>query len=454
MAASVRTTDFTWPTGLVDVDITIPGAGAVGPCVGFIFMFGNGTVNGTEGPGSSFHVGFGKDVGANRFSVVSSAETGVGTTQAVSQPTSGVIRGLGPDTLVNVAAFFDSFITDGVRLTLFVNDDSQPLCKAILFFGSDINVVELSLDTSTTDDVEFTAFPGQQTDLLLCCTNHSTVDAKTDDATVSFGVASKVGAAIKQASMTWFDEDSLPTSNVRSAASGSRIASLIDPAGTDVTTAWEVTTLSATEIGITTRIASSTAPAIRMHMLSINFNGAVLFDVGTFTLPTSAGNASITGVGFKPAFMMHWMTHNTGFVVEGGLHDAHHANYVGSADGTEEICVGANSEDNVGTSNCGSMQDNQMVATLDEVGAAEHTATFISFDADGDTLNYTAAPVAYVGFWLAVQEEVTLPTDPEVCTDGRWSKEVSFAACDDLRITIDGPAADQVKISATVELTE
>ena len=41
-----------------------------------------------------------------------------------------------------------------------------------------------------------------------------------------------------------------------------------------------------------------------------------------------------------------------------------------------------------------------------------------------------------------------------VCTAGVWSSTISFVACDDFRVTIDGPAADQVKISATIELTE
>ncbi len=41
-----------------------------------------------------------------------------------------------------------------------------------------------------------------------------------------------------------------------------------------------------------------------------------------------------------------------------------------------------------------------------------------------------------------------------VCTDGTWSVVVPFVPCDDFRITIDGPAADQVKISATIELQE
>lgn len=41
-----------------------------------------------------------------------------------------------------------------------------------------------------------------------------------------------------------------------------------------------------------------------------------------------------------------------------------------------------------------------------------------------------------------------------VCTDGVWSAVITFASCDDFRITISGAGADDVKISATMELEE
>ena len=43
------------------------------------------------------------------------------------------------------------------------------------------------------------------------------------------------------------------------------------------------------------------------------------------------------------------------------------------------------------------------------------------------------------------------PTTVTVCTAGVWSVRTAFRPCDDFRITIDGPSADQTKISATIE---
>ncbi len=58
--------------------------------------------------------------------------------------------------------------------------------------------------------------------------------------------------------------------------------------------------------------------------------------------------------------------------------------------------------------------------------------------------------IAYVrSSWQAA-----VPGSVIVCTSGVWSSTISFVPCDDFRVTIDGPAADQVKVSATMELEE
>ena len=41
-----------------------------------------------------------------------------------------------------------------------------------------------------------------------------------------------------------------------------------------------------------------------------------------------------------------------------------------------------------------------------------------------------------------------------VCTAGAWGDVILFNPCDDFRITIDGPSANNLKISATIEFEE
>lgn len=50
--------------------------------------------------------------------------------------------------------------------------------------------------------------------------------------------------------------------------------------------------------------------------------------------------------------------------------------------------------------------------------------------------------------------ETPAPPIIEVCTAGQWSATIPFVVCDDYNITIDGPAADDVQVSATIELQE
>lgn len=41
-----------------------------------------------------------------------------------------------------------------------------------------------------------------------------------------------------------------------------------------------------------------------------------------------------------------------------------------------------------------------------------------------------------------------------VCSEGEWSVPVSFDECDDFRITITGPGADEVRVNAAVAFIE
>lgn len=48
----------------------------------------------------------------------------------------------------------------------------------------------------------------------------------------------------------------------------------------------------------------------------------------------------------------------------------------------------------------------------------------------------------------------SVPSAVIVCTSGAWSAVVSFLPCDDYRLELDGPAADQVKASVNMEFEE
>lgn len=57
-----------------------------------------------------------------------------------------------------------------------------------------------------------------------------------------------------------------------------------------------------------------------------------------------------------------------------------------------------------------------------------------------------------IGSWDGGADQTTEPVS--VCSSGAWSAAVSFLPCDDYRVTIDGPALNQVKISTALEFVE
>jgi hypothetical protein len=120
--------------------------------------------------------------------------------------------------------------------------------------------------------------------------------------------------------------------------------------------------------------------------------------VGTITQPAATGNQSYTGVGFQPKAIILWLCKQTA--------DGTSANLcygVGMATGTaNRATVALSSEDVVTTSNCDGRHDNAHCLTLiDTAAAVVAEADFVSFDADGFTLNWTttdatARVVAYL----------------------------------------------------------
>ena len=239
MVASVRFHEFTFRTGSGLQDVTIPGAGT---CKGYIIFHSNGQTNGTEVRSCAMSVAMAGTDGTSH--AVSYTDTdNRATTELSSVEDAVLMRSLGPDTSGDINCNHDSFITDGFRFEVFANANRAEPAKAMIFYGDDINCIVGELTTSATDDAEVTASVAQQSDLLIVAGRNIASQAAID-AAHSFGVASKIGAAITQAGMSYQGEDGVPTSNVVNAVSSSRIGLLFDFAGSVAPTAWEVTTMS------------------------------------------------------------------------------------------------------------------------------------------------------------------------------------------------------------------
>lgn len=113
------------------------------------------------------------------------------------------------------------------------------------------------------------------------------------------------------------------------------------------------------------------------------------FGTGVTSTPSTTGNRSVTGLGFQPAYLRFTLCQKTG-VSETFVHLSE-----GSTDGTNQRCVSV-FQDSTGSKSLESTalcidHMNRVTGTITDV----IKASFISFDADGFTLDYTATISGY-----------------------------------------------------------
>jgi hypothetical protein len=111
--------------------------------------------------------------------------------------------------------------------------------------------------------------------------------------------------------------------------------------------------------------------------------------VQTFTGASSAGNQSVTGVGFQPDCTIFFAGLTLANLGESSMLFS-----IGAAkSSSERVAAGMSSVDNVGTSNTNRKQVSDKCITLPwaGTGAVLQEADFVSHDADGFTINWTTA---------------------------------------------------------------
>lgn len=120
---------------------------------------------------------------------------------------------------------------------------------------------------------------------------------------------------------------------------------------------------------------------------------------GTFSAPLVTGNLAVTGVGFQPKALVLWGTAQTidGFSVN-------HRSFVGVVGGSSAQVAATGGDDNVARTNTGRRDQAAAVLMFDSgTPTVDSLASFVSFDTDGFTLNFTdAAAAAWQIHYLAL----------------------------------------------------
>lgn len=302
---------------------------------------------------------------------------------------------------VDGEASFVGFIANGVR----INWDNAPaaayLVTVILFAGTDLSVHcnTEALGDSVNNVVDVTN-PGMQPDIVLAaCVNSQSAGSSGSDSYFSVGVVKGGG---NQRSHTIQSKNN--AANMQTTADISTAYGVVITTQSSGALDWggEFSDFDADGFTVTTR--NNGANGTTLCYLALKFDGFSTY-VGTYDTPTSIGDDAIATPSFTPQFLMFGMTHLEAVdTVDGSDLSGTFGLSVIDADNAYSNAV--QDDDGNVTSDTSSLSDDQAVNFPDDIATASITGTFVSFDANGWTLNFSAVEGNAKKWWaFAVEEE-------------------------------------------------
>jgi hypothetical protein len=351
-------------------------------------------------------VGWGWTDGTIENSCAIEDEHGVGTTNGGSYRdlTTICIRIYDPTTSnADGVAGFSSWLTNGVQINWTTAPSSAYLMTVILLAGSDLSAHSNNVNLQNDQTAKDVTDPGFTPDLIFA----SQMDAGSAHVRYATGLVHYDGAStITQHCLLHMSEGIQATS--------AQYLKLRDDCGagrhykTGLTFRTVFSDFDANGFSVTPTDGNGGFQILQY--LALSFGGAVDSWVGIHTTPTSTGNDSETGPGFTPQFV---------FMLE-SLAEATNSSYSDNRAGTlgfsafdagAEFTTIYSGEDGVGTTNTQSLADARAIVVPDDDGTLDIEATFVSFDTNGWTVNYSNAPATAKKFLaLAIEAEAGGPT--------------------------------------------
>jgi hypothetical protein len=375
-------------TGSGTTDFTSTGFGT--PTAAIIIVC---NANTTNNPADSAVIGVGFWDGTNQRAIGVICGDNEATTQ--TRRNSNDAYGALPSMLASENAYTVSAVTDGIRLTLSVDNTSlQRYCTVILLKGVSAAVGTLTTNTTQNGTANSAAI-GFTPALAFFLTVGATAADQTNasHAIMSFGFASSDGthrAILWSAADGGADEVATilfsETRCVGQAFSGS------------LAWAGEVTSW-ADPLVMTTRDGSSSADVC----FYLALGGADLsFDLGTLTTPTSTGN-DVVSTDVAPDALLLFLSTATSTTL--ATDSSANGLTIGLADDTNEYSHSAYVQDAAGTTNTGSVATATTVLDLDSSSGGSRTdmcTATVTLNSSDFTLNYSVADAtARKGWWVA-----------------------------------------------------
>lgn len=400
MGVDIAVTRVACNTATGNQDITISGFGTPKAA---LFLVSSCITDGTAADHAIYCVG--ATDGTNHVVVGGRSRHSVAESDADRRgATDEVIQILEVDTQdVDGEANFNSWITDGVRITWGVALDAAYLMTVVLFTGSDLSANAGDF-TSGSNGGEVDVDCGMEPDVaFFFCNGLAINDTPNYSMPCNLGFATNTTPIVNRAASMCV-EDGNGTSYTSGAMHTSRCVVNQVPSDGTVSRSLSVSDfISNGTDGFTVLHHNGVhIGALASGYLALAFNGAVSFKAGTMDTPTDTGDDAQTGPGFTPQFAMLLMnpltTVDSTDATQGAIG-------ISTFTADDEYSIAVADEDNQADMDTQSLSDDTAVNLPQHDGSTGHVAAYKSMDANGWTLTFSETlGTACKWPWLAIEE--------------------------------------------------
>lgn len=298
--------------------------------------------------------------------------------------------------LINVAgtavtlasATFSAFVENGVTLD-WTNVDAAYLVTYVFFAGADLSVYadDVSLGNAVDNVIDIAA-PAFEPDLVIATVlDQQPIDTGGGRVRHAFGFISNDGAGgiVQTCAGATNPFGSNPSRAQVFYRTDCGVAGMTDFAVLD----WRGVFSDFDDNGFTVTTDTNGANNSALMYLALKLGGKD-FWVGEHATPTLVGNNSDIGPGLEPQLLLRVMSMNDVPNSRVNTGDRSGSWGVSAMDADEAYSSSGSVEDNVSPTNDQSLSDDVAIELPDDDGTVGLTATFVSFDANGWTENYTA----------------------------------------------------------------
>jgi len=323
---------------------------------------------------------------------------------------------------VGAEASFNSWITDGVRINIDTVAAAAFIVEVTFVYGDDVScsVKELTGSGSVNGTASVTGLSFAPTMVMAWSSiNAFAADTAFNTSQISLGVSTLTAGSILQGCYALHDRDNVAlSSHAGGAGRTNRIAQAIAVSAVGAATdngSLELTAFNSDGATFTTRDVATAIPTMQLLIGT----GTVpvwcgWLDIGT----TSTGNKARTDPGWRPKFLgaIGSSLEATDTIGGGTLVSGHYSD--GSGDLTATQAFTYQTEDNFTPTDTRSVTSSDLIRVLDNAGGIFWSATLVSFDTRGFTVNVTsAAGTAKYSFYYAIGGVPLLGNDTEQITD-------------------------------------